>query len=91
MRKLSSIQLLSAGFAVIILTGALVLCLPVCTTSGESTPFNDCLFTSASATCVTGLSPMDIYTHWNFLGQLIILLLIQIGGLGFMGLSMALL
>ena len=91
MRKLSSIQLLSAGFAVIILTGALVLCLPVCTTSGESTPFIDCLFTSASATCVTGLSPMDIYTHWNFLGQLIILLLIQIGGLGFMGLSMALL
>lgn len=89
MQKLSSIQLLSAGFAVIILAGALMLCLPVCTVSGESTPFIDSLFTSASATCVTGLSPMDIYTHWNFLGQLIILLLIQIGGLGFMGLSMA--
>ena len=91
MQKLSSIQLLSAGFAVIIFAGALALCLPICTTNGTSTPFIDSLFISTSATCVTGLAPMDIYTHWSFLGQLIILILIQIGGLGFMGLSMALL
>lgn len=91
MQKLSSIQLLSAGFAIIIITGALVLSLPACTVSGKSTPLIDSLFISTSATCVTGLSPMDIYTHWNFLGQLMILVLIQIGGLGFMGFSMALL
>ena len=66
MAKLSPIQLLTAGFAVIITIGALALSLPVCTKSDTSLSFIDHVFTSASATCVTGLSVVDTYTHWNF-------------------------
>ena len=51
---------------------------------GKSTPFLDSLFTAVSSTCVTGLSVYDTYSHWSLFGQIVILCMIQIGGLGFM-------
>ena len=77
-------QLIALSFLLVILAGALLLCLPFSSAKGEWTPFLDSLFTATSATCVTGLVVVDTYTHWSFVGQLIIILLIQIGGLGFM-------
>ena len=68
----------------LILCGALVLTLPVCSQSGRFTPFVDCLFTATSATCVTGLIVVDTATHWSLAGKIVILLLIQTGGMGFM-------
>jgi trk system potassium uptake protein TrkH len=67
-----------------ILLGAIILSLPVSSRDGTATPFINSLFTSGSAFCVTGLVVYDTYTHWSSFGQLTILLLIQIGGLGFM-------
>lgn len=61
-----------------------MLTLPFSSKSGEATPFFDALFTATSATCVTGLSVYDTYAHWSVFGQVVILLLIQTGGLGFM-------
>ncbi|MCI5697691.1 MAG: Trk family potassium uptake protein [Clostridiales bacterium] len=81
---LSSIQILTIGFALIILVGGILLSLPFATVDGKGLPFVDGLFTSASATCVTGLALYDTASVFNFRGQLIILLLIQTGGLGFM-------
>jgi len=72
------------GFLVIILIGAVLLSLPVSSKSGEFTPFINALFTSTSATCVTGLVVYDTYSHFSVFGQSVILVLIQIGGLGFM-------
>lgn len=85
--QLSALKLLALGFAVIILLGALMLMLPVCNRPGRSIGFGDALFTATSATCVTGLVVVDTYTQFSGLGQLIILLLIQTGGLGFMTLA----
>lgn len=72
----------------IILVGALLLCLPVASRSGRPTGFVDALFTATSATCVTGLVVADTFQHWTLFGQIVILLLIQIGGLGFMSFAM---
>jgi trk system potassium uptake protein len=72
------------GFSIIILIGALLLMLPWATTSRESTPPIDAIFTAVSASAVTGLITVDTATHWSFFGELIIITLIQIGGLGFM-------
>lgn len=72
------------GFLAVILLGALLLHLPISARSGEYTPFVDCLFTATSATCVTGLVVVDTYQHWTVFGQIVILCLIQIGGLGIM-------
>ncbi len=82
-KKGSYTRALAAGFGLIILAGALILMTPAASRSGQWTPFLDALFTAASATCVTGLVIADTYQHWNLFGQLVILLLIQIGGLGF--------
>lgn len=82
--KIYPIQFIALGFGVIILLGSLLLMLPVFTRSGEGTPFIDALFTATSATCVTGLTTLTTSEHWNVGGQLIILSLIEIGGLGFM-------
>lgn len=71
------------GFAVIILVGTLLLCLPISSRERTFTPLFDCLYTATSATCVTGLVIYDTYTHWSFFGQAVIALLIQVGGLGF--------
>lgn len=82
--KLSTLQVLVIGFACLILVGGGLLSLPFTNRSGQGIPFINGLFTATSATCVTGLVVYDTYTQFNFLGQAIILLLIQIGGLGFM-------
>ena len=71
------------SFAVIIVIGALLLTLPVSSRSGSFTNPLDCLFTATSATCVTGLIIYDTYQHWNRFGQMVILMMIQLGGLGF--------
>ncbi|MDT2753900.1 TrkH family potassium uptake protein [Enterococcus pseudoavium] len=78
------IQFIAIGFAGIILIGSLLLTLPMVTQNGQGTSFIDALFTATSATCVTGLTTLVTNTHWNMGGQLIILFLIEIGGLGFM-------
>ncbi len=82
--KLTYAQLSAIGFLIIILVGALILSLPISSRTGEFTPFINALFTSASATCVTGLVVYDTYSHFSVFGQTIIMVLIQIGGLGFM-------
>lgn len=87
--KANSIQLIALGFAAIILLGAFLLMLPIANRTGDSLPFLDALFTSTSATCVTGLVVYDTYTQFNLFGQIVILCLIQIGGLGFMTIATA--
>ena len=82
--KLSGVQILALGFVVIILVGTILLTLPISTASGESTNFLDALFTATSAVCVTGLIVVDTGSYWNMFGQTIIMILIEIGGLGFM-------
>lgn len=82
--KLKPIQIIAIGFAVIILFSALILTLPISSAKGEWTSFSDCFFTTTSATCVTGLVVHDTGTYWSIFGQLVILVLIQIGGIGFM-------
>ena len=82
--KLSYTQIISLGFLLVILTGTLLLCLPVSARHHIATPFFDALFTATSATCVTGLVVLDTYTHWSLFGQIVIIVLIQIGGIGFM-------
>ncbi len=81
-RHLTSFQIITLGFAGVILVGALILMLPISTKSGVVTPFNEALFTSTSAVCVTGLVVQDTATYWSAFGQSVILVLIQIGGLG---------
>ncbi|MBE6902202.1 MAG: potassium transporter Trk [Ruminococcaceae bacterium] len=78
-----SARTLVIGFFIIIVVGAFLLCLPISSRTGSFTSYFDCLFTATSATCVTGLIVFDTYTQWNLFGQIIIALLIQIGGLGF--------
>lgn len=82
--KFTPVQIIAIGFAITILIGAVLLTLPIASANGESTPFIDCLFTSTSAVCVTGLVTVDTGTHWNYFGKTVILMLIQVGGLGFM-------
>lgn len=77
-------QIMVMGFAMVIFIGAVLLSLPISTQSGESIGFLNALFTSTSAVCVTGLIMVDTATYWNGFGQLVIITLIQIGGLGFM-------
>lgn len=81
-RRLSSFQIIILGFAGVILFGALLLMLPISTTAGGVTPFNETLFTATSAVCVTGLVVQDTGSYWSAFGQAVILTLIQIGGLG---------
>ncbi|MGL5152345.1 MAG: TrkH family potassium uptake protein [Clostridium sp.] len=85
--RLSAVQILAIGFAITILLGAFILMLPISSASGEVTSFIDALFTSTSAVCVTGLVTVDTGTHWTYFGQTVIIVLIQIGGLGFMSLG----
>lgn len=83
-RKMTPVKLLSLGYFITIAIGTILLMCPFSSNSGEWTNFVDSLFTATSATCVTGLVPFDTATHWSFVGQIVILCLIQIGGLGFM-------
>ncbi len=81
-KKLSSFQIIIIGFVIVILIGALLLTLPVSAKSGQWTAFRDALFTAVSAVCVTGLVVKDTAMTWSGFGQGVILILIQIGGLG---------
>ena len=82
--KGSYVHLIAIGFMLLILVGAILLTLPMATKSGQGMSFIDALFTATSATCVTGLIVADTYTNWSLFGQIVILGLIQIGGLGFL-------
>ncbi len=78
----NSFRVISLGFIGLILTGALLLMLPIASQERTVTPFRDTLFTAISASCVTGLVVRDTATHWSLFGQIVILTLIQIGGMG---------
>jgi trk system potassium uptake protein TrkH len=93
LRNISGMQLMALGFFLLILFGTLLLMLPVSSQNGTSAPFMTALFTATSATCVTGLILVDTGTYWSIFGQLVLLGLIQVGGLGFitLGTSIALL
>ncbi|MGN1005745.1 MAG: potassium transporter TrkG, partial [Aristaeellaceae bacterium] len=80
----NAIYVIAAGFASIILIGSILLALPCATRSGASIGWFDALFTSTSAVCVTGLIVRDTATTFNLFGQVVLLCLIQLGGLGFM-------
>ena len=80
---LNTAEILAIGFALVILIGAIVLNLPFASKSGESIGFVNALFTASSAVAVTGLVVVDTATHWSIFGQVVILILIQIGGIGF--------
>lgn len=87
-RRLSKVQTIALGFFLIIVVGTLLLMLPIASRGGHSIGFFHALFTATSSTCVTGLVVVDTYTNWSLFGQVIILVLIQIGGLGFITIGM---
>ncbi len=87
LKTVSPTRIIVSSFALIIFTGACLLALPVASNDGKSIGFLDALFTATSATCVTGLVIADTLTQWTLFGQIVILLLIQIGGLGIVTLA----
>lgn len=87
MRKLSTTQLIVLGFLSAIMIGAILLMLPVAAADGQSTPFLDALFTATTSVCVTGLVVVDTFSHWSTFGHVVILLLIQCGGLGIISIT----
>ncbi len=82
--RLSYARIIALGYFLVILTGTLLLLLPAATVEGESTTPIEALFTATSTTCVTGLIVVDTGSHWTLFGQIVIILMIQVGGLGFM-------
>ena len=78
----SPFRIIILGFLLVILAGSVLLMLPVSSQAGVSTPFLQALFTSTSAVCVTGLVVYDTATYWSTFGQAVLMVLIQIGGLG---------
>lgn len=88
--RMTPTKIIVLGYLSIILVGAILLSLPIACQQRIYTPFLDALFTATSATCVTGLIVYDTATYWSLFGQVIILMLIQIGGLGFITMAMAL-
>ena len=85
--KLSSVQIIALGFFIMIALGTALLMLPVSSHDPGGAPFLDALFAATSASCVTGLIPQDTGTYWTTFGQVVIILLIQTGGLGFMSIA----
>ena len=83
-KSLSATKIIALTFALIILVGALLLTLPAASRDGTSCGFRPALFTATSATCVTGLVLYDTWSQWSGFGQVVIISLIEIGGLGFM-------
>jgi len=80
--SLSTTQIIMLSFLIVILMGSLLLSLPISTADGEAVSYMDALFTATTATCVTGLVTLPTATTWSIFGQVVILLLIQVGGLG---------
>ncbi len=89
-KRLSTSQIIILGFAAVILAGSLLLMLPIAAADGHMTPFADALFTATSAVCVTGLVVHDTATYWSAFGQTVIILLIQVGGMGVVTIAVAL-
>lgn len=83
LKNLSQAQTIALGFFIVIMTGTLLLMLPISSRDGQCVGFIPAMFTATSATCVTGLVVVDTYTHWTLFGQIVVISLIQIGGLGF--------
>ncbi len=88
-RTLSTTQIIAFGFFCAIAVGTILLCLPICSSQGKATPPLDALFTATSAVCVTGLVVVNTASHWSTLGQVVILLLVQLGGLGIVSFTTA--
>ena len=88
-KRLNSFQVIIISFLAMILFGTLLLMLPVSSQERVITPFSDCLFTAVSATCVTGLVVKDTATYWSLFGQVVILCLIQVGGMGVITIGLA--
>ncbi|MCI1923153.1 MAG: TrkH family potassium uptake protein [Lentilactobacillus buchneri] len=82
--RLSSPQILTLGFLTIILVGTVLLSLPVSSKDGTATSYINAFFTATSATCVTGMTVVNTALHWSIFGKIVILILVEIGGLGFM-------
>lgn len=89
LRRFTPAQVIVVGFMVMIFAGTLLLMLPFSSRTRSVTPFLDALFTATSASCVTGLVVYDTWTHWSLFGQFVILMLIQIGGMGFVAVAVA--
>ena len=87
LHKLNTAQIIALGFAGVIFLGGILLWLPFCTAPGNHTSFTDAMFTAATSVCVTGLVTVATATHWTMTGKLIILILIQIGGVGLISLG----
>lgn len=88
--KLMAAQIIVIGFLTVILVGAFLLTLPISSVDRSFTDIETALFTAVSATCITGLAVVDTFLHWSVFGQCVILVMIQIGGLGFMTLAVLL-
>ena len=88
-KKLSSAQIIILGFAAVILLGSFLLMLPISTQDGQGSTFTDALFTATSAVCVTGLVVQDTATYWTTFGQVVVISLIQIGGMGVVTVAVA--
>ena len=86
-KNLTEFRYIAVGFFLTILSGAIMLSLPFSSRDGQWTNFLDSLFTATSATCVTGLVVVDTWQHWTVFGQIVVLGLIQIGGLGVMSVT----
>lgn len=84
---MSSVQIIALGFFIMIALGTALLMLPFASTAPGSASFGDALFTATSASCVTGLVPQDTGTYWTTFGQVVLILLIQVGGLGFLSIA----
>ncbi len=82
MKSLKPVQIILLGFLLTILAGSVFLTLPIAAKSGQPTPYIDALFTATTSVCVTGLVVETTMTHWSIFGQGVIMILIQIGGLG---------
>ena len=88
--KLTSAQIIPISFFIAIIIGTIILMLPISTAEGQSTDFVTALFTSTTSLCVTGLVVVDTYLHWSFFGKIMILILIQLGGLGIIAVTSSL-
>ena len=86
-RRLSPTQIIAIVFAAIIAMGTILLMLPISSRNGVSCGFLPALFTATSTTCVTGLVLFDTWTQWSLFGQIVILCMIELGGLGFMSVA----
>lgn len=82
MKELRPVQVILLGFLITIFAGSILLALPIATQSGQATPYIDALFTATTSVCVTGLIVETTMTYWSIFGQAVIILLVQIGGLG---------